>query len=108
MRLLFLTTTLPRFKGDSQSPFVLEQAVAWKKERPADDVIILAPGDTKAKSAEVIEGVKIERFTYFWPRRFQLLAYPALIPNIKRNPLLLFQLPLLFLLEMFTVYRLLF
>ena len=88
MNVLFLTSTLPRFAGDQQAPFVLEQAQAWKAKRPGDRVIILAPHDSAAAKRETIGDVEIRRFQYFAPARYQALAYPAILPNLKRNPLL--------------------
>ena len=41
-KVLFLTSTLPRFTGDMQPSFVLDQAHAWKAERPQDRVTIVA------------------------------------------------------------------
>ena len=63
--------------------------------RPADDIIILAPHGVGAPKWEEIAGVKIKRFRYFYPDRFQTLAYPAILPNIKKNPLLVGQVPFL-------------
>lgn len=97
MNIAFLTTTLPRFPGDGQSPFVFEQARAWKVARPTDTVHIIAPGDYVAAQEETLEGIHIHRYTYFWPRQLQKLAYPALLPNIRRSPLLVLQLPFLLL-----------
>ena len=93
MNVLFLTSTLPRFENDGQSPFVLEQAMAWKNEKPQDNVYILAPGDRLAKEEENKNGIQIYRFSYWWPKGLQKLVYPAMFPNIKRNPLLLIQVP---------------
>ncbi len=86
MNVLFLTSTLPRFAGDQQAPFVLEQARAWKAKRPGDRIVILAPHDPAAARRETMDGVEIRRFRYFVPARLQALAYPAILPNLKRNP----------------------
>ena len=94
VNVMFLTSTLPRFSGDQQAPFVLEQAVAWKKKRPEDRLIILAPHDARAALSEDIDGVEILRFRYGWPEKFQTLAYPAILPNLRRNPLRAFQIRL--------------
>ncbi len=91
MNILFLASTLPRFINDHQAPFVLEQAQAWKARRPDDRVIILAPHDQAAARRETIGDVQVRRFQYFWPSRLQALAYPAILPNLKRNPLLSLQ-----------------
>lgn len=93
MNILFLASTLPRFKNDNQAPFVLEQASAWRKARPHDNVYILAPHDNAAAKQEQLDGIHINRFVYWWPKKLQKLAYPAILPNIRRNPLLLIEVP---------------
>jgi len=106
MVILFLTSTLPRFPQDSQPPFVLEQCLAWKQERPQDEIHILAPHDAGAAREEETGGVLIHRFRYFYPERLQALAYPSILPNIKRNPLLLAQIPLFFIAQYLAAKRL--
>lgn len=93
MNILFITSTLPRYSGDQQAPFVLLQAAAWKRGRPGDDVRILAPHDIAAAKQEVSDGVTIHRFVYFWPKTLQRLAYPAILPNLRRNRWLAFLIP---------------
>ncbi|MEO0400058.1 MAG: glycosyltransferase [Pseudomonadota bacterium] len=92
MTLLFLTSTLPRFEGDAQAPFVLEQAAAFVKATNTMPVI-LAPGDAAAQARETLSGVAIRRFQYFLPKSAQTLAYPAILPNLKAQPLRGMQLP---------------
>jgi glycosyltransferase involved in cell wall biosynthesis len=91
MNVLFLTSTLPRFQNDMQAGFVLEQANAWHRQSPSDRVIILAPHDEGAQRMEMLNGIEIRRFRYFLPESWQRLAYPAILPNIKRNPALAMQ-----------------
>lgn len=86
MKVLFLTSTLPRFAADMQPSFVLDQALAWKEERPEDCVVILAPHDAGALRSEKMGEVEVRRFRYFWPEKWQKLVYPAILPNIKNNP----------------------
>lgn len=100
MNTLFLTSTLPRFPNDSQAPFVLEHALAWKKTKGGGEVHILAPHDKGSLKEETTEGVSIHRFRYFCPASLQKLAYPAILPNIRRSPLLVLQLPFLLLAEL--------
>lgn len=85
MNILFLTSTLPRFTGDMQPSFVLDQARAWKEERPEDGVTILAPHDAGAKKVEQVSDVEVRRFRYFRPESWQQLAYPAILPNVKNR-----------------------
>jgi glycosyltransferase involved in cell wall biosynthesis len=91
MNVLFLTSTLPRFAGDMQAGFVIEQASAWRSARPADTICVLAPHDLGAPLSEVVDGIRIERFRYFIPERWQKLAYPAILPNLRRHPVLWLQ-----------------
>jgi len=93
MNILFLASSLPRFANDLQAPFVLEQAEAWKVKRPADNIYILAPHDAAAARQEQVGDIEIRRFQYFAPASLQALAYPAILPNVKRNPLLIAQIP---------------
>lgn len=88
-----LTSTLPRFKGDMQANFVGEQAQAWTSARPDDKLWLLAPHDAVATKRENQGQINLERFAYMKPESLQKLAYPAILPNIKRNPLLAFQVP---------------
>lgn len=93
MRVLFLTSTLPRFAGDMQADFVGEQAEAWAAARPGDDLTILAPGDPAAPHSERRGAIDVRRFAYMPDPRWQKLAYPAILPNIRRRPVLSLQVP---------------
>jgi glycosyltransferase involved in cell wall biosynthesis len=93
MNVLFLTSTLPRFANDMQAGFVLEQVAAWRQESPKDRLIILAPHDKGIRRSETSNGIEIRRFRYFLPEAWQRLAYPAILPNIKANPVLALQVP---------------
>lgn len=106
MNVLFLTSTLPRFAGDQQAPFVLEQAAAWKKKHPRDRLIILAPSHADALCSEEVDGVEIVRFRYMRPAQLQTLAYPAILPNIRKNPARAIQLPTFLMAQYHTAKRL--
>lgn len=101
-----LTSTLPRFVGDMQANFVGEQAAAWAAARPGDRIVVLAPHDAGASRREKIGNVAVERFRYWLPEAAQRLAYPAILPNIRRNPLLTLQLPVFLAAEYFAARRL--
>ncbi|WP_299949844.1 glycosyltransferase [uncultured Ruegeria sp.] len=91
MNVLFLTSTFPRFAGDQQAPFVLEQARAWRAKRPLDKLFVLAPHDAGAERRETLDGIEIRRFRYMPSDKQQTLAYPAILPNIRQNPWRIFQ-----------------
>jgi len=84
---------------------VFEQAVAWKVARPNDDISVLAPHDDGICEHEVIEGIRVHRFRYAWPGRWQKLAYPAILPNIQRKPILAMLVPFLLLAEIWATFQ---
>ncbi len=106
MRVLMLTSTLPRFHDDMQANFVGEQAAAWAEARPADEIFVLAPHDILAARRENVGRVSVERFQYLVPTRLQRLAYPAILPNLRRNPFLWAQVPPFMLAEYLAARRL--
>lgn len=93
MHILMLTSTFPRFSGDMQANFVGSQAAAWVKSSPDDEITILAPHDTGVPIFEQQGKVEVRRFVYAWPKSRQKLAYPAILPNLKKNPSLAAQIP---------------
>jgi glycosyltransferase involved in cell wall biosynthesis len=82
-RILFLTSSAPRFPGDPTAPFILNMArdlcdLQWH-------VTVLAPHAPGLKTMETIDGVTIRRFRYLWPAAWQTLCYNgAAAVNLKR------------------------
>lgn len=104
-KLLVTTTTLPRWKGDSEPRFVLDLAIAMQADF---DITILAPMSPGAAARETLDGIKIERYRYAPLRRWETLTAPgAILPNIRRAPLLLLAAPLLFCAQLLALKRLL-
>lgn len=93
---LFVTTSFPRFKGDFAGSFVFR--FAKYLAQAGTRVTVLAPGAAGYPATDVIEGVRIYRFAYFYPRRLQCLAYKSggILANIRHSWLARLQIPLLF------------
>ena len=72
MNVLFLTHSFPQGEGDAAGSFILRLAVALRDE--GINVRVVAPAGAGLPSAEVLEGILVERFRYA-PRRFERLAY---------------------------------
>lgn len=90
---LILTTSFPRYKGDYFGTFVYR---LYQYYKPKEDILVLAPNDPKAKKKDKLDDIQIERFSYFWPLKFQKLAYNSGLPaNFKKSLLAKLQLPLL-------------
>jgi glycosyltransferase involved in cell wall biosynthesis len=103
-RILFVTSNLPRWQGDSTTPFVLHLAcdlrtLGW-------DVHVLAPHAPGARVEDEIEGVPIERFRYLRPESAQTVCYQGgALVNLRRSRWNLAKLPLLVLCEWAAVRR---
>lgn len=88
-KLLVMASTFPRWKNDSRPSFVYELA---KKQAEKLNVIVLAPYSKDSKLYEKEKRIKIYRFKY-WFERENNLADGGILPNLKRNPFLFFQIP---------------
>jgi teichuronic acid biosynthesis glycosyltransferase TuaC len=104
-RICMITTSFPRSREDYAGVFVLRLCRTLISEGIKIDVV--APADGATPSADEIDGCRIHRFSYFYPRRWQGVAYgPGGIPaNLNRNPLLLFQIPFFLLSFFWKTYR---
>ncbi len=99
---LCVTSNLPRWAGDSTTPFVLNlvqdlMQLGWQ-------VDVLAPHAPNAAFQECLDGVPVERFRYLWPSSLQTLCYGggALI-NLRKNRFNWFKLPPLIIAETASV-----
>ena len=90
-RVLVIATTFPRWKNDQEPRFVYELCRPISEKM---DIHILAPHAPQAKEKEIWEGIKITRFSYFFPRRLQSLCYDGgIIPKLKSSWFARLQLP---------------
>ena len=83
-RVLFVTSSFPRWVGDSTTPFVLH--LAQDLQQMGWAVHVVAPHAPGAQTRERLEGIEVERFRYLWPESAQTVCYSggALI-NLRRN-----------------------
>ncbi|MBK1649797.1 glycosyltransferase [Rhabdochromatium marinum] len=103
-RILCVTSTFPRWSGDSTAPFVLHlaqdlQALGWQ-------VDVLAPHAPGAATTEVLDGVSVERFRYLWPASQQTVCYQGgALVNLRRRPSEGLKLPALVAAELLALAR---
>lgn len=94
MRICILTTSFPLYEGIAVGIHVIEQARHLVKL--GVEVNVLAPHHQGALRQETIDGVRVRRFRYVLPERWQILCYGAGIPtNLKNSLWAKLQLPLL-------------
>lgn len=101
--LLVLASTFPKSRADSTPAFVLDLS---KHLQSRFQVTVLTPAVKGAPEGDEIEGVKVRRFHYFWPRSLELLADGAILENLRRRRWLFLQAPFLLLFEFVAAYRL--
>jgi len=91
MNILMLGTTFPRRRGDGVGRFVFELARALARSNRVEVLTTRAPG---ASREEVLDGVRVRRFDYVRPARFQRLTYPGGLPDqLKTSWLARLQVP---------------
>jgi glycosyltransferase involved in cell wall biosynthesis len=91
-RLLVLTSTFPRWPGDTEPAFVHQLC---RRLLGSFDILVLAPHAPGARLEEVLDGVPVRRFRYA-PEEWETLAYGGGIPaKLRREPWRLLQVPFL-------------
>jgi glycosyltransferase involved in cell wall biosynthesis len=100
--LLVLSTTFPRDAADSTPSFVLSLC---RLLCDRFDVTVLAPAVSGARDRDEIDGVRVRRFHYFWPRSLERLAEGALLENVRHARWLFLQAPFLLMFETIAAYR---
>ena len=72
MRILFVTHSFPRFRGDVAGAFILRLARALADG--GTEVRVLAPSAPRLTNVETIDGIAVRRFRYA-PKKWETLAY---------------------------------
>ena len=84
-KILILTTTFPRWRGDTDPPFVFDLCRRLVRDF---DITVLAPHFPGSRTEEEMDGIRVVRFRYcFAP--LERLAYGSgggILARIRRNP----------------------
>ncbi len=96
MKICFLTTSFARFSDDTFNIYIFRLALSLVEN--GTEVTIVAPDDHNTKNKEVINGIQVERFKYFFPKKLQKLAYgkSGIPDNLKSSYLPWLQIPFFF------------
>ncbi len=81
-KLLILTSTFPRWHGDTIVPFVYELSRRLVKDF---EVSVLTPSYTGAKAGEIMGQIKVHRFRYFIRKLEKLAGGAGILPTLKKN-----------------------
>jgi glycosyltransferase involved in cell wall biosynthesis len=100
--LLVLASTFPGTPNDGTPAFVLDLA---REEAKRFDVTVLTPMVAGAARTEIIDGVRVIRYRYFF-KRFEDLATGAILDNLKAKPIRALQILPLVVSLTWSVFRL--
>jgi glycosyltransferase involved in cell wall biosynthesis len=81
-RVLVVTSTFPRWRGDREPPFVFELC---KRLIKYVDVHVLAPHAPGACLDETLDGVKVTRFRYFFEKGQKLTYEGGVMSNLRQH-----------------------
>ena len=95
---LIIATSFPRKIPDNVTPFMWDYAKGLKNIFKNVSVLVPHSENPTEKSLEIVEKIKIQRFTYFFRNQWQFLCYRDGIPsNLKKYILAWFQIPFFYL-----------
>ncbi len=100
---IVLTSTFPRWKGDSEPPFVFELS---RRLASSSRIVVLAPHYKGAKCKEMLSGIRVIRFRYFLECAETLCYQGGIIAKLKKNPLRYGLLPFFFFFQTLALYHL--
>ena len=101
-KVLVTASTFPRWNGDTEPGFVYELSLRLSKRF---QVTVLAPHHPGAKRFEIVDGMRVHRFRYFFPSSLERLCYGGgILPNMKKSFLARLQLPFLVAAELFSLW----
>src|SRR5210317_2568346 len=102
-KLLVTTSTFPRWKNDTDPPFVYELS---RRLTYYFDISVLTPNYPGAHTREEISGIKVHRFRYFF-RNLELLAgSEGILPTLKKNSLFYLLVPFFLIGELWALLKL--
>jgi glycosyltransferase involved in cell wall biosynthesis len=101
-KLLIVTSTFPRWKDDTDPPFVLELA-----RRLTDEfaVTVLAPNYPGALAEDEMVGMQVHRFRYFLKKLELLAGSEGILPTLKKNVLFYLLVPFFILGELLALLK---
>lgn len=103
-RVLVLTSTFPRWQGDSEPPFVFELC---RRLAEQFDVVVLAPHASGARRFEHMGNLEVHRFRYFFTPWQSLAYHGGIMANLKQNRLRYLLIPFFMLSELASLISLL-
>ena len=102
-KVLVLTSTFPRWKGDTNPPFVFELS---RRLTDKFDVAVLTPHFPGSKNTETMDRLKVHRFHYFFEKFEKLAGDGGMLPTLKANKRYYLTVPFFLLFEIIATLKL--
>ena len=83
--ILVTATTFPRWKNDTEPSFVYDLSKFLAKQ--GYSITVAVPHFAKARHQEIMEGMSVNRFKYFFSNAETLCYDGGIWPNLKKNRL---------------------
>lgn len=99
-KVLVFTSTFPRWKNDTDPPFVYELC---KRLTDSFEVHVLTPHYPGSCYEEIINGIIVKRFRYFLPKFEKLAGSVGILPTLKTSKLYWFVVPFFILAGLFSL-----
>ncbi|MEI6690277.1 MAG: glycosyltransferase [bacterium] len=102
-KVLVLASTFPRWVEDTNPPFVFDLCRGLTKTM---DITVLAPHYPGAKDDEIMSGLKVHRFHYFFSKWEKLAGNGGILPVLKSNKFYYLLVPFFLLAEIIATIKL--
>lgn len=99
-KLLVVTSTFPRWSNDTDPPFVYELS---KRLTGNFEITIHTPHYPGAKAKEIMDGMHVHRFRYFFPPFNKLAGSTGILPTLRTNKLYVAIVPFFLLAQFFSL-----
>jgi glycosyltransferase involved in cell wall biosynthesis len=105
VKVCMLTSSFPRFKGDPAGIFIYNLCLQLIKK--GVDIEVIAPHHHGCEFLENRNGIRINRFPYFYPFKYQRLSYGAgALQNMRQSVPAMVQLPFFIIAEiLYSLWR---
>lgn len=102
-KILVLTSTFPRWKGDTNPPFVFELS---RRLTNKFNISVLTPHFPGSKDTETLDNLKVYRFHYFINKYEKLAGDGGILPTLKANMLYFITVPFFLFFEIIATIKL--
>lgn len=100
LRLLIVTSTFPRWIDDADPPFVYELS---RRLTHAFDITVHTPHYPGAGTTEIMNGIHVHRFRYFFSPFEKLAGSTGMLPTLRNNKFYYIVVPFFLLAQFFSL-----